>query len=181
MLPVFGVLAAWVPLVTAIGTTTMILGAVLALRQHDLKRIVAYTTVSQLGLLVAAYGMGGATTGHGDPAIDWDLTQIANHALYKAPLFLVAGALGVLAGAKRLPDLFGLWQRSRGGTRASLVVLLLAGYALAGAGDVDGDGLDDIVVGAYKDGSAGDTAGTAYLLLGGSYSASPPEARSRPW
>ena len=132
MLPVFGVLAAWVPLVTAIGTTTMVLGAVLALRQHDLKRIFAYTTVSQLGLLVAAYGMGGATTGHGDPAIDWDLTQIANHALYKAPLFLVAGALGVLAGAKRLPDLFGLWQRSRGGTRASLVVLLLAGYALAG-------------------------------------------------
>lgn len=132
MLPVFGVLAAWVPLVTAIGTTTMILGAVLALRQHDLKRIFAYTTVSQLGLLIATYGMGGATTSHGDPAIDWDLTQIANHALYKAPLFLVAGALGVLAGAKRLPDLFGLWRRSRGGTRASLLVLLLAGYALAG-------------------------------------------------
>ena len=132
MLPVFGVLAAWVPLVTAIGATTMILGAVLALRQHDLKRIFAYTTVSQLGLLIATYGMGGATTSHGDPAIDWDLTQIANHALYKAPLFLVAGALGVLAGAKRLPDLFGLWRRSRGGTRASLLVLLLAGYALAG-------------------------------------------------
>jgi len=132
MLPVFGGLAIWVPLVSAVGATTMLLGAVLALRQHDLKRIFAYTTVSHLGLLMAVYGLGGTTDGHGDPAIGWDLTQVASHALYKAPLFLAAGALGVLVGAKRLPDLFGLWSRSRGGTRASVLVLLVAGYALAG-------------------------------------------------
>ena len=109
MLPAFGALALWLPLLVSIGAVTMLLGAVLALGQSDLKRIFAYTTVSHLGLLVTMYGMGGASTAEGLMAIDWDLTQIASHALYKAPLFLVVGALAHLVGARRLPELFGLW------------------------------------------------------------------------
>ena len=132
MLPAFGALALWLPLLVSIGAVTMLLGAVLALGQSDLKRIFAYTTVSHLGLLVAMYGMGGASTAEGLMAIDWDLTQIASHALYKAPLFLVVGALAHLVGARRLPELFGLWHRPGTDTKVVAVVLLLSGYALAG-------------------------------------------------
>jgi len=132
MLPAFGALALWLPLLVSIGAVTMLLGAVLALNQGDLKKIFAYTTVSHLGLLVAMYGMGGASTTGGPGAISWDLTQIASHALYKAPLFLVVGALAHLVGARRLPHLFGLWHRPGAGAKAAAVVLLLSGYALAG-------------------------------------------------
>ncbi|MED5600130.1 MAG: hydrogen gas-evolving membrane-bound hydrogenase subunit E, partial [Actinomycetota bacterium] len=124
--------SAWLPVVVAFGAVTMLLGAVLALRQHDLKLIFAYTTVSQLGLFTCMYGLGGAADGHGGFAIDWDLSQIASHALYKAPLFLVAGALAHRVGARRLPELFGLWCRRVPGARLLVVVLLAAGYALAG-------------------------------------------------
>jgi len=132
LLPVFGLLSIWLPVVVAFGAVTMLLGAVLALRQHDLKLIFAYTTVSQLGLFTCMYGLGGAADGHGGAAIDWDLSQIASHALYKAPLFLVAGALAHRVGARRLPELFGLWRRRVPGARLLVVVLLAAGYALAG-------------------------------------------------
>jgi NADH:ubiquinone oxidoreductase subunit 5 (subunit L)/multisubunit Na+/H+ antiporter MnhA subunit/multisubunit Na+/H+ antiporter MnhB subunit len=131
MLPAFGALAPWLPLLVSIGAVTMLLGAVLALHQDDLKKMFAYTTVSHLGLLVAMYGMGGASTADGIRTIDWDLTQIASHALYKAPLFLAVGALAHLAGARRLSQLFGLWHRPGAGTRAAALVLLLSGYALA--------------------------------------------------
>ena len=131
MLPAFGAMAPWLPLLVSIGAVTMLLGAVLALHQDDLKKMFAYTTVSHLGLLVAMYGMGGASTADGIRTIDWDLTQIASHALYKAPLFLIVGALAHLAGARRLSQLFGLWHRPGTGTRAAALVLLLSGYALA--------------------------------------------------
>ena len=131
MLPAFGAMAPWLPLLVSIGAVTMLLGAVLALHQDDLKKMFAYTTVGHLGPLVAMYGMGGASTADGIRTIDWDLTQIASHALYKAPLFLIVGALAHLAGARRLSQLFGLWHRPGTGTRAAALVLLLSGYALA--------------------------------------------------
>ena len=132
MLPAFGAMAPWLPLLVSIGAVTMLLGAVLALHQDDLKKMFAYTTVGHLGLLVAMYGLGGASTAEGVRTIHWDLTQIASHALYKAPLFLIVGALAHLAGARRLSQLFGLWHRPGTGTRAAALVLLLSGYALAG-------------------------------------------------
>jgi multisubunit Na+/H+ antiporter MnhB subunit len=104
----------------------MLLGAGLALNQHDLKRMFAYTTVSQLGLLMAMYGLG-AFTYHHHANIDWDISQIANHAFYKAPLFLIAGAFGHVAGTRLLPNLFGAWKHHK----LLTVILLLAGYALA--------------------------------------------------
>jgi len=132
MLPAFGALALWLPLLVSIGAVTMLLGAVLALSQDNLKRMFAYTTVSHLGLLVAMYGLGGTSTAEGVRTIHWDLTQIASHALYKAPLFLVVGALAHLVGATRVAQLHGLWNRPGAGTKAAAAVLLLSGYALAG-------------------------------------------------
>jgi NADH:ubiquinone oxidoreductase subunit 5 (subunit L)/multisubunit Na+/H+ antiporter MnhA subunit/multisubunit Na+/H+ antiporter MnhB subunit len=101
LFPVFAALPLFPQLIIPIGTATMLYGGVVALQQHDLKRIFAFTTVSQLGLLMAMYGLGAIdftydSSGklHEFAAIDFDVTQIANHAFYKAPLFITAGAIG---------------------------------------------------------------------------------------
>lgn len=97
LFPVFAALPLFPQLIIPFGVATMLYGGVVALQQHDLKRIFAFTTVSQLGLLMAMYGLGAIQythDGHTAAAIDFDVTQIANHAFYKAPLFITAGAIG---------------------------------------------------------------------------------------
>ncbi|MEM7625383.1 MAG: hydrogen gas-evolving membrane-bound hydrogenase subunit E [Planctomycetota bacterium] len=139
LFPIFGLgagvaggtgLEIWPGVVTWFGAVTMLYGGLTAVNQHDLKRIFAYTTVSQLGLLMAMYGLGGfAYESHGHAvagAIDFDITQIANHAFYKAPLFITAGAIGHVA-SRSLPELFGAFHKHK----AICLTMLLAGYALA--------------------------------------------------
>jgi multicomponent K+:H+ antiporter subunit A len=129
--PVLAVLPIWAPTLVGFGATTMVLGAYLALRSAELKKIFAYTTVSQLGLLVCAYGLGAyeyVHDGHGEQNLIWPVMQILNHAAYKAPLFIIAGAIMHLAGRKELHQLKGLIR-----THPVLaVVALLAAYGLAG-------------------------------------------------
>ena len=129
MFPVFAAMEIWPWLLIPFGAVTMLLGAAIALNQHDLKRIFAYTTVSQLGLLMTMYGLGSidwSYYGQTLALIDWDVSQIANHAFYKAPLFILAGALGHVA-SRQLPELFGAIKEHK----AMVVVMLMAGYALA--------------------------------------------------
>ncbi len=131
LFPVFSQLEMWPWVILIPGAITMFYGAVVAVNQHDLKRIFAYTTVSQLGLLMCVYGLGALNylhDGHLLPAIDWDITQIANHAFYKAPLFILAGAIGHVAGTRQLPELFGFFKTHR----IMTILLILAAYALAG-------------------------------------------------
>lgn len=118
----------WPMLIIPLGAITMVYGAFIALRKDDLKKIFAYTTVSQLGLLMTMYGLAGYQY-EGQPNLIWDVSQILNHALYKAPLFILAGAIGHVA-SRNLSELRGFFYRGR--TQAIMtVVLLLAGYALA--------------------------------------------------
>jgi NADH-quinone oxidoreductase subunit L len=70
--------------ITIIGTTTAIYGAVCATSQFDIKRILAYSTISQLGLMVAAVGMGG---------FEAAFFHLVTHAFFKAGLFLSAGSI----------------------------------------------------------------------------------------
>ena len=119
----------WVGLLVAFGAVTMLYGGITAVCKHDLKQIFAYTTVSQLGLLMAMYGLSGVTfESHHKlyPALDLDITQIANHAFYKAPLFITAGAIGHVA-SRSLPHLRGALFKHP----AICVTMLAAAYALA--------------------------------------------------
>ena len=130
MWPIFAIVLpfTWPNLIVPIGALTMIYGAFIALQKHDLKQIFAYTTVSQLGLLMTMYGLAGFEY-HGHRNLIWDVTQILNHAMYKAPLFILAGAIGHVA-SRNLPDLKGFFWRDRT-SKIMTVVLLLAGYGLA--------------------------------------------------
>ena len=132
----------WVPMLVSFGATTMLLGGYLALRSGELKKIFAYTTVSQLGLLVCMYGMGGLEyvahhgDGHGHGAghaageanLIWPIMQILNHAMYKAPLFIIAGAIMHLTGKKLLSECKGLFKSHW----HLATIMILAAYAMAG-------------------------------------------------
>jgi len=103
--PVFRECELWMPLLITVCFGTMLLGAVLALLAHDLKAILAYSTVSQLGFLLGFYGMAPATGAHGD------LLHVANHVFYKGCLFMAVGIIDHAAGTRDLRELGGLGRR----------------------------------------------------------------------
>jgi len=92
----------WFYALTGFGAATMLTGGYGALRQTDLKALLAYSTISQLGLIVMLLGCSGelaavAATFH-----------ILNHALFKAPLFMAAGIVDHEVGSRDLRQLGGL-------------------------------------------------------------------------
>ena len=122
-------LTIWPAIIISIGGFTMVFAAFVAVQRDVLKQILAYTTISQLGLLAAAFGL--AHYRHeGEPNLIWGNGQILNHALYKAPLFILAGGTAHALGAKALSDLRGAWHRG-GSWRLYAVLFLLAAAGLA--------------------------------------------------
>jgi NADH:ubiquinone oxidoreductase subunit 5 (subunit L)/multisubunit Na+/H+ antiporter MnhA subunit/multisubunit Na+/H+ antiporter MnhB subunit len=103
LLPVFHHLDAWTPVLTLFGFGTMLLGAILAVLSWDLKAILAYSTVSQLGLLIGYYGLFPA----GAP-VTWDYVHILNHVFYKACLFMVVGIVDHSCGTRDVREIGGL-------------------------------------------------------------------------
>jgi multicomponent K+:H+ antiporter subunit A/multicomponent Na+:H+ antiporter subunit A len=123
LLPVFNGLDNWMPLLTGIGFGTMLLGSLLALLSQDLKGVLAYTTVAQLGLLIGYYGL--HTQGF---AVPWDALHILNHVFYKACLFMVVGIIDHCTGTRDLRQLGGLWRKMPlVGTAALLALAAFAG------------------------------------------------------
>ncbi|GAB3623091.1 Na+/H+ antiporter subunit A [Mariniluteicoccus endophyticus] len=102
--PAYAHVPGWLPTVLVLGGATMVLGAVQALRQYDLKLLLAYGTVSQLGFLVVLVG-----TGTADAALA-GVTMLLAHALFKAALFLTVGAIDHSTGTRDLRLLTGLRQ-----------------------------------------------------------------------
>lgn len=92
----------WHITLMSFGAITMLMSAAMAIGQNDLKRILAYTTVSALGIMVFLLGMGGkyATTAA--------ITFLIVHSLYKGGLFLVAGAIDHETGTRDIRYLSGL-------------------------------------------------------------------------
>lgn len=89
-----------------LGAITMLNGGIRALRQHDIKLIVAHGTVSQLGLLVMVFGVG-------DPRAELaGFALLFAHALAKAPLFLAVGIIDHRTGTRDLRKLSGLGRRA---------------------------------------------------------------------
>lgn len=105
VLPLFQASEWWLPLLAIVGFGTMLLGAALALLSHDLKAILAYSTISQLGYLVGGYGVAPAS------GIDYDYLHILNHVFYKGSLFMIVGIIDHATGTRDLRVLGGLGRR----------------------------------------------------------------------
>ena len=121
--PALGGSELWLTVVGGVGAATMLTGAFLSLGQDDLKRLLAYSTVSVLGLLTMLLGLGTPIA-----ARAFAVTLLA-HALYKSTLFLVAGNVDSAAGSRSLARLRGL----RTGMPWTAGAALVAGVSMAGA------------------------------------------------
>jgi len=99
MLPMFSLVWWWLPAVAWIGAFTALLTAVLALFEKDLKRVLAFSTISQLGYMMA--GVGAAS-------VFASQFHLLNHAIFKALLFLCAGAIIHAVHTKSMYEMGGL-------------------------------------------------------------------------
>lgn len=102
--PILGGTTLWLTLLTTFGGVTMIVAAFVAWRQRDLKRILAYTTISALGMLMLMLGIGT------EVALKAALLFLVAHALYKGALFMVAGVIEHQTGSRDITQLGGLWR-----------------------------------------------------------------------
>ncbi|MDQ0133260.1 multicomponent Na+:H+ antiporter subunit A [Neorhizobium galegae] len=120
--PVMGQTPAWVILLPFFGGITLIAGTFLAVRQTDLKLMLAYTTMASLGLLVMLTGFGSAH------AVEAAVLYLVAHSLFKGALFMVAGTVDHEAGTRDVTKL--------GGLRAAMPVTfgaaLLAALSMGG-------------------------------------------------
>lgn len=119
--PFFADAGPWRPIVVVLGGFTMLLGGVQAMRETDLKRILAFGTVSQLGFLTVVLGYGvrdTALTG---------LALLVSHALFKSALFLVVGIIDRQLGTRDIRELSGLGRQAP--VLATVAVVSIASMA----------------------------------------------------
>ena len=102
--PTLGDVDFWNNGLLTVGLATMLLSAFLAIRQDDLKGVLAFTTTGKLGVLVALLGVPG---GYGIKAA---MVGIVGHALYKSALFLSVGSIDHATGTRKISKLGGLWK-----------------------------------------------------------------------
>ncbi|MBW3546209.1 MAG: pH homeostasis protein A, partial [Bacteroidetes bacterium] len=120
--PIMGGTDTWQYTLMVVGGATTVLGAFLALQHQDLKAILAYTTISALGIMVTMTGLGTA------PALEAMVVFLLAHALYKGTLFMVAGNVDHATGTRKIEQLQGLGKRMLPTAVAgSLAALSMAG------------------------------------------------------
>jgi len=112
----------WSALVGGVGLVTLLAGAFIALFQHDLKGLLAYSTISHLGLITLLFGIGtplAAVAG---------VFHIINHATFKASLFMAAGIIDHETGSRDMRRINGLWKFMP----HTAVLAMVASAAMAG-------------------------------------------------
>ncbi|MDT8861445.1 Na+/H+ antiporter subunit A [Alkalihalobacillus sp. MEB130] len=113
--PVFGGSAEWFWILSAFGIVTLCWGSISAVRQKDLKAILAFSTISQLGLIMCLLGLGSASLYYGygsetiyTTAILAAVFHLINHATFKGSLFMTAGIIDHETGTRDIRKLGGL-------------------------------------------------------------------------
>ncbi len=155
-------------IVLLVGVTSGVMGVLLALAQHDLKRLLAYHTVENIGIIALAIGAGmlGQATGHATLAVlgyAGALLHVTNHALFKGLLFLSAGAVLHGAGTVELERLGGLARR----TPVNAAMFLVGAVAICGLPPLNGFVGEWVIFGSLFSGAVrGSGASAAAPVLG---------------
>ena len=154
--PAFAALALWQPLLITLGGATMLYGGVVALRQRDLKLLLAYGTVSQLGLMTLLIGSGNPD------ALLGGMAMLIAHATFKAPLFFVVGIIDTSTGTRDLTKLSGL------GRRMPMVAAMAvaAAISMAGIPPMLGFAAKEAGYAGLLDGGTWGLAATAIMAVG---------------
>ncbi|MDI6782678.1 MAG: NADH-quinone oxidoreductase subunit L [bacterium] len=124
--------------VAYIGTITAFMAATIALVQNDIKRILAYSTISQLGLMFLGLGVGSSTAGS---------FHLMTHAFFKALLFLGAGSVIHGTGTQDIREMGGLYPKMK----TTAITFFVACLAIAGIPPLSGFwSKDEILLEAYN-------------------------------
>lgn len=103
--PALGLTESWFWLLTIFGGVTMVFGAYMGIKQNDLKALLAYSTISQLGILTMLLGQ------DTDKAFKALVIGIVAHALFKSALFMTAGIIDHETGTRDIRKLGGMWRK----------------------------------------------------------------------
>jgi NADH-quinone oxidoreductase subunit L len=139
--PMFVEVPAVLTLVATIGAVTALFAATIALVNNDIKRVLAYSTISQIGYMFVGVGVGAFAAG---------LFHLLTHAFFKALLFLSAGSvMHALNGETDLRQMGGLKRKMP----ATYWTMLIASLAIAGIPPLSGFfSKDEILLGAFSGG-----------------------------
>ncbi|MCC7035322.1 MAG: DUF4040 domain-containing protein [Acidobacteria bacterium] len=154
--PAFDSLFMWEATLVTVGAVTALWAMALALRERDLKRILAWSTVSSLGTLVLLIGLPGPGAAEAAAAF------LLAHALYKAPLFFVAGNVDHCTGTRSIDRLAGM-ARVMPWTAA---IALAAGLSMAGVPLSLGYVAKDLIAIAKTEGLAFEWVSWATMVAG---------------
>ncbi|MET0590669.1 MAG: Na+/H+ antiporter subunit A [Naasia sp.] len=153
--PGFAETAGWREVLVTLGIITMLIGGWRAIRETDLKLLLAYGTVGQLGFLTVVVGFGTRDTALAGLAL------LLGHALFKSTLFLTVGVIDHRAGTRDLRRLSGLGRR----TPALAVIGILAAASMAGIPPLFGFVAKEAVLTSLQEaGEAGDPWGWIALV-----------------
>jgi len=134
--PLFQVSPYALEVVALVGALSAFLASTMALVSYDLKRILAYSTMSQLGYMMAGLGVG---------AFGASMFHLLNHAIFKSMLFLSAGAvLHVLGGERDIRKMGGLFRKMK----VTSLAFLFGALALSGIFPFNGFFSKDVIIGA---------------------------------
>jgi multicomponent Na+:H+ antiporter subunit A len=120
--PAFADAGVWRPILLVLGPATMLLGGWRALRQHDIKLLLAYGTVSQLGFMITIAGIGNRSAALAGCAL------LLGHALFKSALFMIVGIVDHQAGTRDLRRLSGVGRQLPG----PAITAVVAAASMAG-------------------------------------------------
>jgi len=154
--PAFESVPGWKTAVVVVGVVSASLAALMALVANDLKRVLAYSTISQLGYMVYAVGVGGVFASQ---------FHLLSHAVFKALLFLGAGAVIHAVGTRDMREMGGL------GSKMPLIrnTFIIGSFALAGIPILNGFWSKELILEAGLAGGA--MWAYAVMLLGAGFTA----------
>ena len=133
-LPMFSGVPGWMTALMIVGGITSFLAATMALVEHDLKRVLAYSTISQLGYMIFGLGLLSGFTAA--------TFHLMSHAVFKALLFLGAGAVIHAIGTRNMYQMGGLKKEMK----LSYITMLIGGLSLAGLIPLSGFWSKDMIL-----------------------------------
>jgi multicomponent Na+:H+ antiporter subunit A len=154
--PAFAEAAPWRPILVTLGIFTMLLGGLQALREVDLKRVLAYGTVSQLGFISVVVGFGSRDTALAG------LSLVVAHAMFKAALFLIVGIIDRQLGTRDIDKLSGLGRQAP----TLMVVSIIVAASMAGVPPLFGFVAKEAALTSLLDEATGGSAWAGIALIG---------------
>jgi len=159
-------LLSWGVLVVLVGGLSALLGVLYALMQHDLKRLLAYHSIENIGIILLGLGAGmiGLSYGRRDVAtlgVSASLYHVLNHAVFKGLLFLGAGSVVMATGTRQIEHFGGLLRRMPW----TGACFLIGAMAISGLPPLNGFASEWLTFQAFLFGFRGSTEPLVHLLF----------------